>query len=882
MTVIARLRDLLRARWRAVRRGADLDRELAREIAAHIEDQIDENMSRGMPLHEARRAAQRQFGARAAIEEECREARGVSLMENLVRDLRYGWRALRRQPMLLIAAMTSIGLGAAANLFVYALANDLLLSVPSAVRPQELVHVRTGNGSHVSYPAWRSLDESDAIAGLAGYTIGRQVNLQRGDITATVMPLVVTPNFFELVGVPLARGRGFTSAGATDEHLAIVTESFARRHLAGATDVVGATVRLNGAPYTIVGVLPADVRSLPGYGVSPDLYLPASRSLLPAIDQPKVSVVQLIGRLNDGQTVAQAREALAAASLRFGNEVGDREVGARLEVTRVGGVGQVKEFAAIGAFFVVLLVVSLLVLSIACANVAGLLLARSVARSREIAMRLALGAGRRRVLQQLMTESLLLALVGTASGLALAWIGARALAGISLPVTVPIRIQPVFDLRLLAAAGGLVVMTTILCGLVPALQATRPALLPSIRQDAPALVGRRFTLRRLLVIGQVTVSVLLLVVALLFVRNLQRSASVDPGFDVDRLVVAEMTFIEGRQGEAVAPAIGDVVERLQAVPGVAAAAHAEGVPLTLFFGSWNGNQLRLGHASEATYVEYARNRVSPGYFRTMGIAVQGRVFTESDRLGAPRVAIVNEEFARRYFGGRHPIGLEIVDPAEPEAGPKRIVGVAANSKYRTIGEATSPALYEPMLQHDESERRTHVLVRVEGETGPLMPAIRSAMLGVDSSAAVTIEPMSSALAFAFLPSRIGAALLGTLGALGTLLAMVGLYGILSFSVGRRTREIGLRMSLGASRAAVTRLVVGEAGLLVAIGAAIGLAVAMLAAQPLAAFLVPGLSPTDPASLAATVALLAGLSLTAAWGPCRRAIRVNPADALRHD
>ncbi|HUE85842.1 MAG TPA: FtsX-like permease family protein [Vicinamibacterales bacterium] len=305
-----------------------------------------------------------------------------------------------------------------------------------------------------------------------------------------------------------------------------------------------------------------------------------------------------------------------------------------------------------------------------------------------------------------------------------------------------------------------------------------------------------------------------------------------------------------------------MIERIRAVPGVVSAAHAEGVPLTFFFGSWKGDDLRLG-GSEAVHAEYARNRVGPGYFQTMGIAVRGRVFTDDDRLGAPRVAIVNEEFARQYFGDHHPIGFEIVDPSDPQAGIQRVIGVAANSKYRMIGEAASPALYEPMLQHEESERRTHVVVRIQAPASTVIPAVRQVMLDVDRSAAVTIEPMSSALAFAFLPSRIGAALLGTIGALGTLLAMVGLFGILSFSVSRRTREIGLRMSLGASRSAVTRLVVGEAGLLVCLGVALGLGVALFVTRPLAAFLVTGLETSDPASLAGTVVALAALSLVAA-------------------
>jgi predicted permease len=497
-------------------------------------------------------------------------------------------------------------------------------------------------------------------------------------------------------------------------------------------------------------------------------------------------------------------------------------------------------------------------------------------------MRVALGAGRRRLLQQFLTETLLLALVGSALGLGVTWIVATAIDGAALPLAIPITIQPVIDLRLVAAAGGLVLCTTALCGIVPAVQATRSTLLRSIRQEPPRLLTRRLTVRRLLVVGQVAVSALLLMVALLFVRNLQRSAAMDPGFDVDRLVVAQMTFVEGRQGGPGARRIEEVVERVRNVPGVESAALAEGVPLTFSFGSWKGDDLRLGGSPSLVHAEYARNRVGPEYFKTMGIPVRGRTFMQADRLGAPGVAVVNEEFARRYFDGRDPIGLEISDPSDPQAGATRIIGVAANSKYRMIGEATSPALYVPLLQHDESERRTRLVVRLRLSAGTVMPAVRRAMLEVDRSAAVTIEPMASALAFAFLPSRVGAGLLGTLGALGTLLAMVGLYGSLSFSVNRRTREIGLRMSLGASRSAVTRLVVGEAALLVGVGVALGLGLALLVTHPLAAFLVSGLDTSDPASLAGAVVVLGALCVIAAWPPTHRAIRINPTEALRHE
>jgi predicted permease len=876
---------VLQQRWRSFRGGAALDRDLDRELRDHLEDEVDELVARGVARDEARRRARLAFGPIVPVAEECREARGVTFAQNVTRDVRYGWRALARQPMLLAAASLSIALGVGANLAIYSIANDLLLSVPGARDAERLVRIRTGNGSHVSHAAWQAFESSHALDGVAGYQIERTVNLRDGAEATTIVPLLVTANFFDVVGVPVAMGRGFSAdeaAAQRDPRLVVVGDAFWRQHMRAARDAVGSALILNGEAYTVMGVLPAGLRSVAGYGLAPDVYLPIRASLLPAMASPREPAVMLIGRLRDGQSLAQGRAAVGAVAAGASRELGDGELETITVFARVGGIAQVRDFEVVGAFFAVLLVVAGLVLVIACANVSGLLLARSATRGREIALRLALGASRRRLLQQLLTEGVIVAAVGTAIGIGLTGLLALAVSRISLPLPLPVRINPAFDPRLFVAALGLAGLSTILAALLPALQATRPALTPAIRQ-APGSDGRRrVSLRRMLVVGQVAISMLLLIVTFTFLSNLARAASLDPGFEVDRVLVAQITFVEGRQGTAADPAVVTMVERVRSVPGVQAAAAAEGVPLTLYSGSWNGTELRVGAGADPVHAEFARNRVGPGYFDTMRIPLRGRDFTAADRAGADPVAIVNDAFVARYFGGAEAIGQAITEPRPDGAREYRVIGVAGTSKYRTLGEDDSPAVYGPLAQAPQVDRFVHVLARTAGPPAALIPSVRAAMLGADGSIAVDAQPMSAALAFAFLPSRIGAALLGALGLLGTMLAMVGLYGVVSFAVSRRVTEIGVRMALGATRRDVLALVLREAAWLSVGGVAVGLGLAYLATPPLGAFLVAGLSPSDPASFAGTALLLIAVCFAAAWTPAWRATRIDPTKALRAD
>jgi predicted permease len=872
--------DIVRLRWRSLSRRGAADRDLDRELRFHLDRRVEELVAEGCSTREAHDRALREFGSPSSVAEQCRDTRRVHVLQHILQDLRYGARVLRAQPMLLVAATTSIALGVGANLTIFGLANSILLSQPTARDAGDLVHIRTTNGSHVSYTVWRELAAADVIGGLAGYDIETDMVWRDRDASVTLTPLLVTANFFDVLGIPIALGRGFTADEAAAElspRLAVVSDAFWRRRLGANPSVVGTAITLDGAPYTVLGVLPADLRSLPGYGFMPDVYVPLSRTLIPTLDRIRATHVQLIGRLRPGQSAASAQAALGAVASGVAAQYGDPEAGSIRTVAHVGGLSQLKDFEQVALFFGVLLIVTALVLVIACANVAGLLLSRAAARRREIALRLALGASRRRLVQQLLTEGVLLAVLGTGAGLLLTEGFARLARG--LVIELPLRVAPQwsFDARMLWAAAGMVILSSLLCGLAPALQATRSSLMPGLKQDAIAALHRRFHLRGWLVLGQVTISMLLLVITALFLRNLGLAERLSPGFDSARTVLAQVTFVT-----ADAQKMAAVLDSVRALPGVEAVSFAAGVPLTMRYGGESGMHMRIDGREQRVRVDFFQNDVGPAYFETMGLRiVRGRGFSPSETTGTPRVVVINEEFARRYLEGLDPIGRHIYLPQRAQEESAQIIGVVSDSKYRTIGEDRSAAIYGAALQHGAA-RFTNIIVRTALPPESLVTPVSAAIMRLDASAAVSVEPMTSALRFALLPSRAGAALMGALGVLGTVLAMIGLYGVVAFAVSRRTSEIGIRVALGASRATVMRLVMKEGGVLVAIGVAAGLVLALMVTPALRAFLVADLPTTDPVSFAGTALLLAATSAAAIFGPARRALRVEPAVSLRVD
>jgi predicted permease len=893
-----RLFDRVVLRVRSLVDGDRADAALDREIQQHIDELTDENIAAGMSRAEARAAARRAFGPTTRVVENCRDTRRVSFVQNVIRDLRYTWRSLFQQPLLVFAASLSIAAAIAANAVIYSLANELLLSPPTARYADRLAYIRTASSSHVSYPQWRDLHESGALDGVAGYQVEIEVNWRGPGRAVSMMPLVVTPNFFDVTGVPVAMGRGFNAAEAQpgQPDVAVISHAFWRRQMGSDPAAVGRTLVFNGRPHTVVGVLPARLRAVPGLGLAPEVYLPLSRHVLPQLDSRNASAVMLIGRLKEDQSLEQGRAALAAAAERIERANGGKEFGGIQQFAAAGGLRRIGAFDELAIFFAVLGAAVGVILAIACANVAGLLLSRGTVRRREVALRAALGASRARLVQQFLAEAAWLALFGTALGLLLAQAVSLVLSRVRLPVPLPIELHASIDLRLMLAALCLMVITTFLCGLLPALQVTRPAfasglrrgeraMLPALKLDEPRYGRRRWTLRTLLLIGQMAVTLVLLLTALLFLRNLGRARELNPGFDTARTLVAQVSFVEGRLTAAGRAAfLDDATGRLAVRPGIRGAAYAHGVPLTLRSGMSTGTDLRWLDGGEHFRARYEANFVGPGYFSTLGIGlIRGREFLPHDRPGHPAVAIVNEEFVRRHLGDRDPIGRHLVLPGPTEAGyPVEIVGVVANSKHRTIGEEQQAAIYESFLQRSNRGRFVHLLIATSGAAEPAARDVEHLLSSMDPTAAVEVVPMKSALAFAFLPSQLGAAILGALGFLGLGLAMVGLYATVAFSVGRRTAEIGVRIALGATRRGVLRLILGDAAWLAGIGIVIGLGISALVTRPLSMFLVAGLSPGDPATFIATALLLLAVSLAAAASPARRAMRIDPVTALRRE
>jgi predicted permease len=552
-----------------------------------------------------------------------------------------------------------------------------------------------------------------------------------------------------------------------------------------------------------------------------------------------------------------------------------------LRMQSVAGVDRLRSLSMVPftAFFGMLMLVVGLVLLIACANVASLLLARAASRQQELSIRKAIGAGRGRIVRQLLAESLLLAGLGTIGGLMLNIVSSRAMNDMRLPLPLPLRLHIQPDWRLLSYAAGLAAISALLCGLLPALKATRRDVNRGLKIEERQ-TGGRSRMQKLLVTGQLAVSVLLLTVSFLFLKNLLLAAHMSPGFDVHRTVWAYMRLVPEHYSkrEQIDPVVRSSLEKLRLLPGIKAAATLEVVP-------FNGNHhstvdVRIDHNPTARVVSYHVNAVGPDYFKTMGIPlIAGREFLPSDTKNAPGVVILNSTLARQLFGDRNAVGHTVRLHSGP---PQTIIGVAKDSKYFTLGEHDAAAMYPCYFQSDNAIVNLNFMVRSALPPESLVNEISRTLSSVDRTAALEVKPMEKSMALAMLPSQVGAILLGSMGGLALLLAAVGLYGTLAYSVSRRLREFGLRMALGAARGAVIRLVLEDSIWMLAGGVTAGLLLALLATPPLSAFLIAEVSAHDLATFALTVIVLGIVALIAGVSPVLRALHVDPAVALRYE
>ena len=821
-------------------------------------------------------------------------------------DIRFALRMLRRSPAFTLVAVIAIALGVGAVSTIFGAAETLLLKpAPGVGDPAGVVAISRTEGSSggrsFSYPLFRDLRaRSRALDGVAAFTMARAVmSLTPQGEGEQLVANIVSGNFFQVLRVRAAAGRFFVAEEdrtPLTHPVAVISHRLWQSRFAGSADVVGREVLLNGRTFTIVGVAAPEFGGTLGV-VHIDLYVPimmqgavrgaaGGGESAALFDDWRGSWLQLVGRLREGASAAEASSELGAAARELvrahgGASLDGRSTDASATGVRVDPLRGVPPHVhgVVMGFMGVLLAVAALVLLIASMNVANMLLARATARGREVAVRVAIGARPGRLVRQLLSESLALWLLGGAAGVLLAVVGTRLLSRFAPTVDgVAVRFAFGVDAPVLAFALLSSLVTGLAFGLAPAMHAARRDLSTVLRSGAGAGDPRRRT-RNGFVVAQLAMSVLLLVAAGLFLRALDRGRTMDPGFAVDGLTVAPLELGKlGYDGPRAQALYARLAERLAAVPGVQGVAYTSLVPLGM---NDAGTTLQVpGHRPPPgmSFTPISFHDVSRDYFRVMRMPiVRGRGFGAEDGPGAPQA------FARRYWPKGDAAANAIAKTITLDGKEATIVGVARDARMRSLHDAPEPFLFRAAEQH--APTGTNVLVRAEGVAGgaaAVAALVRREARALESRMPVpALQTLEEAISVSLLPQRAAAAVTGVLGATGLLLATLGLYGVVAYSVSRRTREIGVRMAIGASPAAVVRLVVGQGARLAGVGVVVGVGIAALAARAIAPFLF-GVSPFDPVTLGLVPLVLGAVAVAASWAPARRATRVGAAVALRSE
>ncbi|HVQ54481.1 MAG TPA: ABC transporter permease [Thermoanaerobaculia bacterium] len=811
-------------------------------------------------------------------------------MTAFVQDLRYAARTLAKSPGFTIAAIVILALGIGANTAIFSLMDAVVLHpLPAVARPQALVDVA---GQTASYPWYRSVRDATAtnFEGLAAWR-QREISLSSGDAPSRVRGVVVSGNYFDVLGARPAAGRLFTPADETSgEALVVLGQGLWRSRFGSDPSIAGKAIQLNGSPFTVVGVAPSGLRGT-GFGLAPDLWVPIGawphlatgefRTL--DLERRGWGWLTVFGRLKPGVSLPQAQASLDLAVRQEAAAFPDGAPGTEkrtLEPTLRNAAGFGQSGNPVGVL-ALLVGAAGIALAIACANLANLLLARAAARRKEIAVRQALGASRGRLVRQLLTESVALGVLGGAAGLVVASWSIGLITRMPLPGDFSFAIfAPALDARALGFSLLLSVGTGLAFGLIPALQTSGHAVSATLKASGTS-VAPRTTARGTLLVIQVSLCLLLLVGAGLLGRSLQRALAIDVGFQPRGLTLASVNLGLQRYESPRADAfLRDLRQRVAAVPGVRFASWAGLVPMGS--GEWVENFSIEGRPESPAgkHPEAGVNLVAADFYRTMGIPLaDGREFDDRlDRADSAPVAVVNESMARRYWPDGA-VGRRImIGGAE-----RTVVGVSRDFRTGSLRDGATPQVYMPLAQSPGSGLRTMTLVvRGDDPRTDVGSLVRAKIRELDPTLPVAdIHPYAAELAGQLVPQRLGSALLGVFGLLCLALAAVGIYAVISYSVAGRTREIGIRMALGARAADVRTLVVAQSARPVGVGLALGLGLGAAAAFGLRGFLF-GVSPADPLTFAAVTALLAACALVAAWLPARRASKIDPALALRAD
>jgi predicted permease len=888
MRTLFRLRSL----WRNLVHRDCVERDLDDEMRAVLAALEEEHRAAGCSALDAHRMAMTQLGRVEAVKDRVRDVRSGALIESVLQDCRYGARVLRRNPLFTTAAALSLAIGIGATTTIFTVANGLLLrAAPGVPEPGELVDVVPTMRGHFGltfsdYEVYRDIRERvTTLQDVYAYHLEPQARslrvLPRGAEPATegaerVFAGMVTPNYFTALGVSAAAGRVFRSTDGTDapaDGFIVLSHNFWMRRFNGDPAIVGSAVHLNGQPFVVAGVAREGFRGMSI--AAPDVWMPAP------LDSAQLMIG---GRLKPGVSRAQASAELTTIGRSLARERPGRFTDIEWSVAFSSPLPAVLRGVA-AAFIGLLLVLVSIVLVIACANVAGVLLARASARRREIAVRVAIGAGRARLVRQLVTETALLFAIGGTAGILLAR-GMTSLLLAALPAfPVPVNLSLPLDGRVLAFAACVSLAAALLSGIAPALHASKADVVSALKDESQG-PSDRLRLRNAFVVAQVAFSILLIVAAGLLGRALGRVTAADQGFDARGVEAASLdvsmagyTDATGRQFSS------ELVERVRRLPGVESATVTDRVP---------GGPLRMegtkrrraeGVKAEPPEVRTSWTLIEPGYFKTLRIPiVSGRDFGAADRLGTQPVAIVDESTARRLWPGEDPVGKYV--PANGRASVrdatrKLVVGVARDVTQPGSRRDPSVSFFYVPLQQEFSPQLTVLARTTHGEriAGPIRALVAAMNPNLPILAAHALEEQQTGPVL--LQLRIAALVSGSVGLVGLLLASIGIYGVTAYAMSRRTREIGIRMTLGAQRGEVTWLIVRDGMKLVAVGAIAGLALAAAAGRVLAGLLF-GLPWLDLVTFAGAAALFAAVGLAASYLPARRATRISAMEALRYE
>lgn len=882
-------------RMRALLFRREMDDELQEELRFHLEMQARKNSRSEIGPVEANRQARLQFGSVVQATEECRRQRGISGIEILAKDVSFSFRLLRKSPGFTTAAVLTLALGIAANAVVFAVLSALILRPLNLPHEQSLWGIDHNGIGFESYPNYTDLrDRNHSFEDLAAYSM-TQVGLDTGKETASSWIFEVTGNYFDTLDVRPHLGRVFH---ASDEHgrnsapYIVLGYGFWHSHFQDDRSVIGQTVQLNKHPFTIIGVAPPEFHGTTVF-FSPDFYVPLVNqeqmegSYDLDIRENRRGIFEALGHLKPGVTPAAATADLNAIGAELEKSYPKADGHMKFALARPGLGGDFLG-GPIRAFLAGLMLLALLILLAACANLGSLFGARAADRSREVALRLALGSSRRRILRQLLTEALLISVAGGAVGL---WGSILLLHRLSVwqpfprfPMNVPVH--P--DASVYGVALGLALVSGLLFGIVPLRQVLRTNPYGVVKSGATGPVGQRVSIRDVLLVAQIAICAVLVTSSMVAVRGLVRSLRSNFGFQPQNAMLAGVDLnIAGYRGEQIPAMQKRMVEAMATIPGVESVGLVDLPPLTFDAHPTNiftdtTTDLRPSNATDSPFLF----SVSLGYFDAAGTALlAGRTFNWHDDKNAPSVAVVSREFSRKIFGSE---AAAIGSYFKLQNGARiQVVGIVEDGKYFNLSQQNQRAIFLPLLQSmslpflASSLNQVWLVVRSKNDPQPLTSAIRNKIRDLDQGLPAYISPWSKEMDGMLFPSRMATISLGVLGIMGAMLSITGIFGMAAYSVSKRLRELGIRVALGAPRQGVLRVALGRAFKLLAFGSAAGLVLGILATRVLASIVYQA-TPRDPIVLAGALLAMSLVGLLATWIPARRALRVDPLILLREE